>query len=212
MKKLIIQENAAAQTSEISKINQFRDAVNKELHQFKADTGYSPTLEEVKSLMISRDTSGLQSSLNSSLERELDKMNITSKLMRDNHKAGANDFVNKLLNRFQQLSQEVRYLHNLSMKDGLLLLSKEQEEQVRDSFRNCITSETGKELYEKHKVLAQSFSEFSKFLKEKTSLRYVSSGELAREFFDMDYETGNIEISNIAYERIIQWRIARDKK
>lgn len=213
MKKIIIEENESAQTSEINKINQFRDSVNKELLQFKADTGYSPTLEDVKGLMISNDTSGLESSLNSSLESQLDKMNITGDLMRKNHKAGANDYVKKLFARLQQEGIfGVRYLHNLSMKDGLLFLNKEQEEQVRDTFRNCITSETGKELYERHKALAQSFSEFSKFVKEKTSLSYVSSGELANEFFDMDYKTGNIEISNIGYERIIRWRIERDKK
>ena len=212
MKRIIIKENESAQTSEINKINQFRDSVNKELLQFKADTGYSPTLEEVKSLMTSRDTSGLQSSLNSFLESELDKMNITSKLMRENQKTGANDFINKLLNRFQQLSPGASHLFNLSMKDGILFLSKEQEEQIRDSFRNCVTSETGKELYEKHKTLAQSFTDFSKLVKERTSLSYISVGQLADEFFDLDYETGDIEINDIAYERIIQYRTERDKK
>ena len=162
--------------------------------------------------MISRDPSDLQSKLNSSLESQLDNMNITSKLMRENFKAGANNFVNKLLIKLRQLSPGASYLYNLSMQDGILLLSKEQEEKVRDTFRNCITSDTGKELYEAHKALAQSFSEFSKLVKKNTSLSYVSVAELANEFFDLDYETGNIEITAIGYERIIQYRNERDRK
>lgn len=212
MKRIIINENEGSQNSEISKINQFRDSVNKELLQFKADTGYSPTLEEVRGLMISNDASGLQSSLNSSLESQLDKMNVTGNLMRENFKAGANDFIKKLSIRFHQLSAGASHLFNLSMQDGILSLSKEQEEQIRDSFRHCVTSDTGKELYEKHKALAQSFAEFSKFLKEKTSLSYVSSGQLANEFFDLDNETGNIGITDIGYERIIQYKSERDRK
>lgn len=212
MKRIIINENESAQTSELSKINQFCNSVNRELQQFKADTGYSPTLEDVKSVIISSDATGLQSRLDSSLENQLDKMNITGKLMRENQKAGANEFVKKLLIRLQQERSGARYLSNLSMKDGVLFLSKEQEEQVRDEFRNYITSDTGNEFHEKHKALAKSFSEFSKFVKEKTSLSYGSSGELAEEFFERDYETGNIEITGIDYERVIQRRIERDKK
>lgn len=211
MKRIIIKENEGEQAAEINKISQLCDAANKELMQFKADTGYGPTLEDVKSLVISNDPDFLQLNLNASLENQLDKLNITGKLMRDNQKAGANEFINQLSTKLRQLRDGARYLHNLSMKDGLLFLNKEQEEQIRDSFRHCVTSDTGKELYEKHKALAQSFSEFSKLVKEKTSISCISSGELANEFFDLDYETGNIDINSIDYERIIQMRIRRDQ-
>lgn len=212
MKKIIIEENAEKQEQELNKINQFCNAVNKELQQFKTDTGYNPNLDEVKKIMVSKDQNLLLQNLNSYLDKQLDKMQITSTLMRENQKAGQKAFINSLFTRLGYLAGNEKYLHQLSMEGGLLILSKKSEDEIRDSFRNYITSEKAKEFWNLHKAATQSLNEFSLFVKENTTLSYVSIEDLSKEFFFMDYTSRNVEIESIDYEGCVQRRTIQDKK
>lgn len=212
MKKIIIEENADMQEQELTKVNQFCNAVNKELAQFKTDTGYNPTMDEVKQIMASKNLNLLLQNLNSFLDSQLDKINVTSTLMRENQKAGQKTFVDDLFKQLNFLSHNSRYLYQLSMEHGLLILSKESEAEIRDNFRNYITSEKPKEFWELHKAATQALNTFSVFVKENTTLSYVSIEDLAKEFFYMDYESRNVESESIEYEGCIKRRTMQDKK
>ncbi|MEO9146189.1 MAG: hypothetical protein ABI237_11605 [Ginsengibacter sp.] len=211
MKKIIIEENAEMQEQELNKTNQFCNAVNKELQQFKTDTGYNPTMDEVKKIMVSKDPILLLDNLNSFLDKQLDQMKITSTLMRANQKAGQKTFVDNLFKKLNFLPYKSGYLHQLSMENGLLILSKENEVEIRDSFRNYITSEKAKQFWELHKAATQALNIFSVFVKENTTLSYVSIEDLSKEFFYMDFETRNVESESMDYEGCVQRRTMQDK-
>ncbi len=211
MEKITIEENSEQQDAAIKKINSFCAKVNEALVEFKTDTGYSPTFDEVKKLIQGQDLSGLRENVNSSLESQLDKQKVSGKLMRENLKAGVSVLINTLSKNLniQSVVPGSEYLHFLSMQAGKIELKKEQEEEIRETFRNCLTTEEGKFFFDLHKSAAQSINELSKFISQKTTLQYSHIDQLTKNFFDMDFNTGEIDINSIDYETCIQRRKTR---
>ena len=212
MKKIIIEQNEPQQNAEINKINKFCNTLNQLLLQFKTDTGYSLTMDEVKKIMFGNNTTELKENLNSFLEAQLDTMQVHGTLMRENAKAGANNFVNTLQTQMKQSSLDGGYLHYLSMKNNTLIFEKSEEEKIRESFRLCIKTELAKEFYDKHIEAQKALNELSIFVKEKTSLFYPFIGELAKNFFYSNTNTGEVGIESIDYEICIQRRKMQNQK
>lgn len=202
MKKMIIEEHAEKHEYEIGRIRQYVEAVNKVLERFKEQTGYSPTMEDVKEIIMYQTAMALTVNLDYSLESQFNKMKVTNKVMRDNMKANTQSGILELIKQISGIiyTNARYYLHNLTMEAGKLTLTEDEAETIRNSFRNYVTSEKGTEFYELHTAAAQYLSNFFSFIRENTPLRPFSIDE----YFSLCRETGMVECEELEYERCIQ--------
>jgi len=205
VEKIIIDENLTEQNNKIYNARNFCNAVNEVLLQFKENTGCPINLQEVKKA-IDGDQYALHESLDSYLEKQLDEKKITGKLMRENFKAGANNIVNSFLLNIKKLSGIVGsdLFEHLSMENGILILSKEHEEIIRDSCRHYITSEKANEFFTKHKTAAAALTDLSVFIKNNTWISSTTVGNMADKLFSLDSQTGEVGINGIAYDRTLK--------
>ncbi|HEV8079554.1 MAG TPA: hypothetical protein VGP43_02495 [Chitinophagaceae bacterium] len=209
MERIILEENKNKQDSEINKVHKFLSAVNKELLVFNSDTGgYQLRLDQVIKVLNGADTYYLLEPVDAFFDKQLDNSKITGKLMRDNFKAGTKELINKFLFNMKSLNnmQGSEYIHNgLSMNNaGLLELTKENEDKIKDSFRSCINTDDGNEFYKKHEEAAKHLSSFCTFVKKHTEgLNYINISQLAGNFFSLDNTSGEVKVNHVNYDRFI---------
>ncbi len=209
MEKIIVKENKQQQDAIINHIIQFILALNKPIAEFKKATFYSLSSDDVLRLMNNHNgaVQVINEKLNLFLDKELDRQKITIPLMRSNFKTGYQDIVSSLSSELRKhIAQPgFNYLYMLTMENNKLVLNKENEEIIRESFRNIINSEAAKKLFDLQNEVAEKLQEFWKFINEKTSLQYFTMAQVTETFFYLDVETKQIEIdTDIDYERIMK--------
>jgi len=201
MERIIINENAAKYEREIGKLMQYIGQVNEVLEQFEGQTGYSPNLQDVQEIITSKKTESLTKNLEASLDRQLDKLKIVSKVILDNMKSNTEPIIKELVNKINWIAYTNAglYSHNLAMADGKLYLPEEQAEEIKDSIRYYVASDEAKEFYKLHKAAEKVLNDLFTFVSANTRLRPYNIGD----YFALFPATGKVECEELDYEGCI---------
>lgn len=206
MEKILISEDSIKQNTLIQGIKYFCNRVNQILPEFESETGYVLSIEEVRMLFFnSNDLTPLVEKVNKSVLKSFGEIKMTGiikKTILPNYAEFIYSFANKLKPFLSNYGAD--YLQsNLCFENGKLTLSLEDEEKIREQFRIYITSEQGKEFYEKHKEICKILSEFSNYVKEKTGRMFDKDG-LSIYYFDYSLEPCEILPIKMDYETALK--------
>ncbi len=201
MEPIIINENLEKQNDEIRKINSFCSKFNEILPEFKNETGYELNFNDFISLLHSQEPNELINQVNEHMMQGVKDVGLTRKTFTQNTKEFIYGFSEKL-KRFYSLNHS-DYLHSLSMENGLLILPKENENEIRSSFIDAITTEKGMQLFELHKEAARVLNELFQFLKKHRAAPIAPrSIEEITEGIILNQEAGEVELlKNMGYDR-----------
>jgi len=206
MQKIILKENSEEQQKVINDIQSFCLKINETLSDFIQETGYTPTKTEIEALMNGYIPESLNENIALSIETQLSKTpgsNILYKSMKEGLKEQVYKAISKTLKKLQISSygKAKDYFFNLSLEDGKIFLSEESEEQIRETFRRSISSEAGKEFYEKHQKAINVLNDLSLYIKENTLIRAVNIHQFVEILFSLNNETGEIVSYGVDYDR-----------
>jgi hypothetical protein len=206
MQKIILKENSEKQQQVINDIQSFCSKMNEVLSDFIGSTGYTPTKRELETLMNGGLPESMSESITLTIEAQLNKTpgsNIMYKSMREGLKEQVYKSISGTSKKLIMIGygKAKDYFFNLSLKDGKIFLSKETEEQIRESFRVSIASEAGKEFWEKHQNAVNVLNDLSLYVREKTLIRAVNIHQFAGTLFSLNNETGEIVSYGVDYDR-----------
>ena len=207
MEKIIVQENKIAQDRAILNAGFLVSKINELIAKFEKDTGYQLKLNDVSTLIRGNKEDArydLKMKLDEFLNKELDRLQIHSQLMRDNFKLNSETYVSECAKNFTALSIHpgLEFLDHLSIEENKVCFSAQSEERVRDTFRNVITSEAAKEIWVLQKETKDALQKMYDIMHKNTNVRYYGLDQLATGLFQMDPTKGEILIQDLDYERI----------
>ncbi|MEO6134375.1 MAG: hypothetical protein ABIP35_04435 [Ginsengibacter sp.] len=203
MDPLLVNEHLDLQEKAIKEVNNFCSKINQTLPEFKKETGYSLDINELQLLLRSNDLTSLIGSIDKSMEKSFASFN---EIVKRTLKAGTSEYVYSFGNQLKRFATlpGVDHINSLSITNDQLTLSKDNEHAIRETFKKFITSEAAKEFLEKHKAITDSMNEFSKFVKDKTSIPILHAESFGFYFFKLNNQTGSVSMLSIDYERLVK--------
>ena len=205
MQQIILNPNLERQNDEIKKVNSFCTKINAVLPEFEKETGYKLNMNEVIMLFERNELDELIDNVNRSIESGLKGIRITG-IIRKTFTANTAEIVYSFGNKMKRLLSlnSTDYLRQLSMENGLLCLSKDQEQAIREKFIVAIKTDGGKEFYELHLAAAKSLSDLLKFVKANTRIEVYYSQQIGN-LFALNNATGEVSTgTHIGYDYAVE--------
>ena len=207
--RIILNENLEKQKIAIDEIQEIIKSVNLRIESLQSSTisGFCLTHEDILRFInmgadIHKDILyEVNNRLDLSLEKELDRLQITAPLMRTNFKRGAFELLGKFATDLMELSgfPGLKYFNEISVIEGKLVLIKEAEERIRDSFRVVVDTTEGEKLLKLHKETAKNLQSLLSLINSNGSVN-LSLGYVVNNLFN--YENNQISIQLIKYDMI----------
>lgn len=200
MEPIILNSNLEKQDHEIKQVHLFCTKINEMLPEFQKETNYELDMQDVQTLIESNDQDRLIEKVKKSMEKSFATFNqITRTIL----KKGIDEFVYGFAEKIKAVSLrwQTDHLNDLSIENGKLYLSKEQEQAVRQTFVKAITTEAGKDFYGISLATAKELTVLLKFIKENTRINFHSIGGVVNDLFYIDVTTGEVKASeSIGYD------------
>ncbi len=210
MEKIIINQNKKLQDEAVNKTKALASKINISLQNLKDETGFAIDSQDLLTLASNSQNSDrlydLKEKLNTCLNKQLDDLKITAKLMRDNFKSGAGDKIN---NAAKEISLGVAnivdgssYLHKLVIEDGKAVLTEQTEQEIRESFILSIDTESGKQLFDLQNEAANIIERLFNYVNKNTIVHFTLPEQMISQLFNYDYDQKTIKPAEMDYNRI----------
>jgi hypothetical protein len=209
MQKFILRQNQAQQDEAVQETNDFCDAINQTITNFKANINYDLSMEDLTTLVLKNKPldkiiDGIQKAA-----LEGTTINLVKGKIKEEISSEINNSIKDFLHDFNKETEDLKqmpgvaYLSYLSVQDGKVLLTPENEALLRDQFRVYVTKDTANDFYAKHKAAQAALNDLSTFMWQKTISKPSNFQFFADALFSFENGRGVIDMKDVDYDKMI---------